>query len=311
MTNEFVSLIAKHIDLFRVRNYSKATLELYAWHLNRFQQWCFSQSIFSPEAVTPETITNYAAYLARYRKSDGTVPAEGTKSKRLGLIKQFFHWLYTTHHLLVEPTKDLIVPKQRPRLPQSLLTEAEVNAILDQPEIRTVIGLRDRAILETLYSTGLRSSELVNLSLKDVSLSAQTVFIRLGKGKKDRLVPLGERACLWLQRYLCDARPTLISLRSPNTLFLNVRGRPLTRKVLEERVRLYKKQAGVTKKGGGHLFRHALARGMLENGADIRYIQAMLGHVNLRTTARYTQVALTNLKQVHRRTHPFEKGLDL
>jgi integrase/recombinase XerD len=305
--SSFESLIESFITRFQVRNFSERTITHYTWHLSCFQKWCYEHNIIRPEQVTDNTITHYTAYLLQYRKSNGTKLYEGTRLKRLWLVKQFFHWLYTTHLILVDPAKDLIVPKHRSGLPDNLLTESEVNAILDQPDFTTTIGLRDRSILETLYSTGIRSSELVHLSVKDVSLSSRTVFIRLGKGKKDRLVPIGERACSWLQRYLSDSRPSLVTLRTQPTLFVNVRGRPLNRKVLEERVRLYKKRAGVTKKGGCHLFRHAMAIGMLENGADIRYIQAILGHANLRTTAKYTQVAITNLKHVHKKTHPFEQ----
>jgi integrase/recombinase XerD len=307
VTETFASLIADFIDHVRIRNYSKDTLELYTWHLNRFKTWCLNRMIAHPDRITANVIKDYRDHLVRYRKADDTPLDHRTRSQRLRVLKQFFGWLYENGIIYVDPTHDLQVPKHRHRLPIQLLTEQEVNALLEQPDTTTMLGLRDRAIMETLYSSGIRRAEVIALTIPDLRLSTRTLFIRQGKGKKDRIVPIGDRACSWLVRYISDVRPSLVRLKSQPVLFLTVHGRPLTAKALEYRVRMYKKQAGITKKGGCHLFRHAMAVGMLENGADIRHIQTILGHANLQTTARYTQVAITGIKDVHRKTHPFEK----
>ena len=172
------------------------------------------------------------------------------------------------------------------------------------------LGLRDRAMLETLYSTGMRRSELTNLRAVDVHLAGGTIFVRLGKGGKDRVVPIGERACRWIERYIFEVRPELIDVDDDGTLFLAKHGQGMQAKQLSvivrgaiERANLERFQ-GTHPNAACHLLRHACATHMLENGADIRYIQALLGHADLSTTEVYTRVSIQQLKAVHERTHP-------
>jgi integrase/recombinase XerD len=187
------------------------------------------------------------------------------------------------------------------------LTASEAEQVLGQPDVREPMGVRDRAILEVLYSTGIRRMEVLNLSVFDLDTERGTLMVRQGKGKKDRMVPIGEQAIAWLDRYLKDVRPELVMPPDDGTLFLAVTGEELSPNRLTQLARNYVNAADTGKKGACHLFRHTMATVMLENGADIRYIQEMLGHVELSTTQIYTQVSIKKLQAVHALTHPTAK----
>jgi integrase/recombinase XerD len=176
--------------------------------------------------------------------------------------------------------------------------------VLMQPDIHDVLGLRDRAILETFYSTGMRRLELATLKLWDLDLERATATIRLGKGKKDRFIPLGDRAAAWIAKYIVESRPKLVSEPDDKTVFLSNAGEPFSLDHLSDLVRVYVDASGIGKRGACHLFRHTMATLMLEGGADIRFIQAMLGHADLKTTQIYTHVAIRQLQEIHRATHP-------
>jgi len=193
------------------------------------------------------------------------------------------------------------------RLPHAVLTAGEAEAIIAQPNPATTVGLRDRVILEILYSTGMRRHELCGLRLDDLDLERGTVLVREGKGRKDRMLPLGLRATDWLRRYLQRGRPKLAAKADALALFLRPDGAGLSTGMLGLLVHRYIQCSGIGKKGCCHLFRHAMATLMLEGGADIRYIQQMLGHARLTTTEIYTQVNITRLIEVHRQTHPAER----
>ena len=196
------------------------------------------------------------------------------------------------------------LPRPSKKLPHHVLTPAEVEAILSQPDITTASGLRDRAMLELLYSTGVRRMEVTRLKCYDVDTEAGSVMVREGKGRRDRFIPIGARACAWLTRYLHEVRPLLIVEPDDGYLFLTDYGEPINRNAAGGITRRYIERAGFTFPGSCHLFRHAMATHMLENGADIRYIQAMLGHAKLTTTEIYTQVSILKLKEIHTATHP-------
>jgi integrase/recombinase XerD len=185
-----------------------------------------------------------------------------------------------------------------------VLTATEAEQILAQPKIHGPLGLRDRAILETFYSTGMRRTELANIKLWDLDAERGTVMIRQGKGRKDRVIPLGDRAALWVHKYVLDARPRLATEPDDGTVFLSNAGEPLALDYLTELVRSYVEASGIQKRGACHLWRHTMATLMLEGGADIRFIQAMLGHSKLETTQMYTHVAIRQLQEIHRATHP-------
>jgi len=205
---------------------------------------------------------------------------------------------------LHNPASELELPRLPHRLPRSVLTVQEVEQVLQQPDIHDPIGLRDRAILEMLYSTGMRRMEVIHLTLYDLDTERGTILIRQGKGKKDRYVPIGERAAAWVQKYIREARPKLAVDPDRGTLFLTHTGEEIGRDMLTMTVRSCVLKAKTGKTGACHLFRHTMATLMHENGADIRFIQEILGHVKLETTQIYTHVSIRALQQVHAATHP-------
>jgi integrase/recombinase XerD len=223
-------------------------------------------------------------------------------------IRTWFKWLARQDLILTNPASDLELPRLEKRLPKSILNEREAETILSVPDVHTELGLRDRAILETLYSTGIRRMELVNLKVQDIDCERGTLIVRQGKGKKDRMIPIGSRAVQWIEKYTSDVRPEFICGRDEGVLFLSRYGDAISTNNLTTLVRGYVEQSRIGKKGACHLFRHSMATLMLENGADIRFIQAMLGHVSLNTTEMYTQVSIKKLKEVHTLTHPAQHG---
>ena len=190
------------------------------------------------------------------------------------------------------------------RLPRGVLTAREAEAILALPDIREPVGLRDRTLLEVFYATGIRRAELMRLGAFDVDFERLTLLVRQGKGRKDRMIPVGERAAAWVEKYLSDARPDLVLGADDGTMFLTTAGDPFTPNRLTQLVRGYVDRADIGKRGSCLLLRHTMATLMLEGGADIRYIQAILGHVSLETTQIYTQVSVRTLMKVHSATHP-------
>ena len=223
-------------------------------------------------------------------------------------VKYFFRWLTRQHVTLFNPAAEIELPRCPRRLPRDILTAAEMEAVLAQPDVQTAVGVRDRAILETLYSTGIRRKELANLTIYDLDPARQTLMVREGKNRRDRVLPVGQRALAWIQKYLTDARPGCVMEPDEGFLFLTVDGGPFRLlKLLSGIVAKYMAAAQLTKKGGCHIFRHTMATLMLENGAAIRFIQEMLGHAVLASTQVYTHVSISQLQKIHQATHPAER----
>lgn len=275
--------------------------------LSRFMTWCNERDLHRPHDITKPILERYRRHLFHYRKKDGEPLSFATQQQRLIPIKAFFKWLSKENHILYNPASELELPKVHKRLPKAILSADEVERILNQTLLHGELGIRDRAIIETLYSSGIRRMELVNLSLYDVDLKNGTLMVREGKGKKDRMVPLGQRACTWIERYRDEIRPGLVMEPDDGTLFLHETGEPLKKNRLTDLVKKYIAQAGIAKPGACHLLRHSMATLMLDNGADIRHIQAILGHSQLSTTEIYTQVSIRKLKAVHALTHPADR----
>lgn len=249
-------------------------------------------------------LVRYQRWLFHYRKTDGDPLTFRSQNARLLPVRALFAWCVKNGHLAANPASDLDLPKVEQRLPKAALTAAEAEAVLAVPDERTVSGLRDRTMLEVLYCTGIRRSELARLNVRDIDRDRHTLMVRQGKGKKDRLVPIHGRCIAWLDTYQSEARPKLVDEPDDGTLFLTVDGTAFSLDRLTQLVRDHVKASGVAKEGACHLFRHTLATVMLEGGADIRYVQAMLGHAELSTTQIYAQVSIRALQAVHAATHP-------
>ncbi len=293
------------------RQYSAMTVKARRIELGYFIDWCEERSIRRPDEVTRGILERYRQHVYTYRrKTDGAPLSHQTQAKRLISVRAFFQWLARQHHLLYNPASELELPKQQQRLPRHILSVAEVEQVLNACDTQDPLGLRDRAMLETLYSTGMRRAELTGLRADDLDLNRGTVFVRQGKGAKDRVVPIGERACRWVERYLFQVRPDLVDVDDDGTLFLAKHGEGMQAKQLSVIVRNAIGRANLERfadthpNAACHLLRHACATHMLENGADIRYIQALLGHADLSTTEVYTRVSIQQLKAVHEKTHP-------
>jgi integrase/recombinase XerD len=292
-----------HFDWMLVSGYSQDTVRARKVALRRFIAWCEERALKDPKDITKPILERYQRHLFYYRKADGRPITLGSQFGCLAPLRTFFKWLAKENHILYNPASELTLPKLPKHLPRVILSIQEIEAILREAEPANPSGLRDRAMLETLYSTGLRRMELVGLALYDVDLTRRLVMVREGKGKRDRVVPIGERAAAWVDKYLQEARPQL-ALAETEALFLTDYGESMAPEYVAERVRRYMHFAGINKPGACHLFRHACATHMLENGADTRFIQALLGHADIGTTQIYTRVSIDKLKEIHDATHP-------
>lgn len=286
------------------RQYSPKTIINREELLRVFIAWLDERGIRRPQEVTKPIIERYQSHLFVYRKKDGQPLSARTQHGHITPIRAWFKWLAKQNFILYNPASDLDLPRLDRRLPRNVLTVKEAEAVLAVPDVQTPTGIRDRAILEVLYSTGMRRMELMQLQVFDLDAERGTVLIRLGKGKKDRMVPIGERAIAWVEKYRDDVRPELATGADDGTLFLTHLGEAFSPNRLTQLVREYVQAAEIGKSGSCHLFRHTMATLMLENGADIRYIQAILGHAELSTTQIYTQVSIRQLKAIHSATHP-------
>jgi integrase/recombinase XerD len=274
--------------------------------LKVFLAWAAERDLKHAAQVTRPILEAYQRALWRSTKANGQRVGWSTQRTRLGVLKDFFRWLTKQNVILHNPASELELPRMEKRLPTAALTLTQVEALLAVPNVADPLGVRDRAMLELFYSCGLRRAELCRLELTDLNTERRTLTIRRGKGKKDRVVPVGARAVAWLERYLKEVRPRLsLDTRTP-AFFLTGYGDAFNPDVLSRMTADWMKAAGL--KGSCHLLRHTCATHMLEGGADIRYIQQLLGHEKLETTAIYTEVTIRQLQEVHARCHPSARG---
>ena len=297
-------LVARFLEWLRVKNYSERTVTNRQVYLNYFILWAEERGITRPNEVTKPILERYQRHLYHHKKKDGQPLSFRSQHGRVVPIRAWFKWLTRNNYLLYNPASDIELPRLEHRLPKHVLNIREAEAVLAKANIHDPLGLRDRAILETLDSTGIRRLEVIGLNIFDIDSDRGTIMIRQGKGKKDRMVPIGNRALKWIERYTSEVRPRLIIDPNDSTLFLTHLGEAFTTNRLTQMVREYVDSADIGKRGSCHLFRHTMATLMLENGADVRFIQAMLGHAKLETTQIYTQVSIRKLKEIHEATHP-------
>lgn len=302
--SELGSLVQQHLDALEAAAYSSHTLRNRKSCLRHFAGWCEERGIESVTDITLPVLERYRATLFHARQRNGKPLGWSSQAHKLTAVKVLLKWLVRTHRLRYNAAADLELPRRAHHLPGAVLTIEEAERVLAQPDLKEIIGVRDRAMLEVLYSTGLRRTELIRLRLCDVDTERSCLFVREGKGRRDRVVPIGERALAWVDLYLRDVRLLLVVPPDRGILFLSRRGLRIRANRLSELVRAYVESADIGKRGSCHLFRHTMATLMLEGGADIRDIQEMLGHAQLSTTQIYTRVSITRLRQVHARTHP-------
>ncbi|MGC1298299.1 MAG: site-specific tyrosine recombinase XerC [Alloacidobacterium sp.] len=307
-------MMRAYLQALAIQNYSEQTIGHREFQIGSFIRWCQERGISDPVEVTRPVLERYQRYLFHYRKKNGEPMTFRSQHSRLVPLRTWFRWMTRENHILHNPASELELPRLGRMLPKNILSAAEVEQVMLLPDLREPIGLRDRAMLEVLYSTGLRRMEIIALRLYDLSLDRGLLLVRHGKGEKDRYVPIGERAIAWLQKYIREARPQLAIEPDDMTVFVTLQGEPFSKSYLSRIVREYIVAAKLGKTGACHLFRHTMATLMHEGGADIRYIQQMLGHEDIKTTQIYTQVAIRTLQQIHAATHPaamLERGENL
>ncbi len=297
-------LLEEHLEWLLVNNYSEDTADHARYSIGDFVRWAEQRGIEHPMEVTRPILESYQRYLYYYRQKNGQPLTFRTQHSRLTPVCRWFRWLVRHNHILYNPASDLDLPRMEKRIPRTILSVVETERVLQVPDIHTPVGLRDRAMLETFYSTGIRRRELMHLKLYDVDRERATLTIRQGKGKKDRMIPIGERALAWVGKYLREARPQLAVEPDDATLFLTQYGEPFHPDALSNLARDLIAQANLGKSGSCHTFRHTMATLMLEGGANLRYIQQMLGHAELSSTEIYTHVAIRKLQKIHAATHP-------
>jgi len=276
---------------------SRNTLESYRRDLNKFADWLQEQRGIPLLETTHADIQGFLAHLFTQQKAKAT-----STSRAISSLKRLFRYCLRQNKIDIDPTLQIATPKLPRSLPKSL-TEDDVELLLEAPDVQAPLGMRDRTMLEVLYASGLRVSELVNLSLAQVSLDMGVARV-MGKGSKERLVPLGEEALDWIKRYLAEARPVLLAGRVSAALFVTQRGAAMTRQMFWFLIKKHALHGGVHKPLSPHTLRHAFATHLLNHGADLRVVQMLLGHSDISTTQIYTHVARERLKALHAKHHP-------
>jgi integrase/recombinase XerD len=294
----------------REMNYSNHTIKNHRCFFGKFLRWCEDRSITRCEDVSQGLIERYQKSLYHEKDEDTGNPLTVNSQRVVGMaIHSFFRWMRKRGNLPFNPASDIELPRTEKRLPKYALSIAEVEKILSLPNVKDPVGLRDRAILELLYSTGIRREEVTKIKLFEVDAHQGSLMVRQGKGKKDRFLPVGKRAIEWIDRYVTEGRPALAAIPDHGYLFvMKQKGNPMSAKSVGAAVKSYVDQAALEKKGSCHLFRHAMANHLLENGADQKIIQQMLGHWHITSTDIYTNMSLRKLKEVHTELHPANRS---
>jgi integrase/recombinase XerD len=302
--NEFARKYCEHLTVLA---YAAGTVKAELFFLNRFFKYLSEINTAELAAVTRDIMRDYQVHLYEQINFKGEPNGVAYQNNNLRAVKAFFRFLKENNYLPGDPTRDLSYARTPKRLPRSILSGPEAKKVIHAPNTKTILGYRDRAILEVLYSTGIRRAEVINLLLTDVDYHDGLVRVNSGKGNKDRVVPIGKIACRYIENYIKAIRPSLIRDPYNNHLFLSMKGSRLSKSVVGEIVKRYGKKAKVKKNISPHTFRHTCATLMLRNKANIRHIQELLGHSSLESTQVYAHVSITDLKEVHSRCHPREK----
>ena len=305
--NSFSLLTHEFAGTMKIRNLTGRSIESSIWRLGKFFAFLESLDITHIDQITKEAVIAYQVELYERINSKGLPNTVSYQNGMLSSVKQFTRFLKERDYIVSDPARDIRYAKQPKQLPRSVLTRSEARRIIHAPDTKTTVGYRDRIILEVLYSSGIRKEELNSLTLSDVDYNDGFLRIIQGKGKKDRIVPIGRIACRYLENYIKSVRPELIKDPYNNHLFLSLRGGRLSKNMVWEIVKKYAQKARIRKNVHPHTFRHSCATLMLKNKADLRTIQKLLGHTSLTSTQVYTHLSIVDLKQIHKRCHPREK----
>jgi integrase/recombinase XerD len=297
----------KWLERLQVLNYAKRTIEERRFYLFKFFRFLGEMGVPDIAAVTRDLVRDYQTHLHEETNDKGEGNGVATQNNALRGIKLFFRFLKEEDYLAQDPSRDVPYAKTPKKLPRSILTRKEVSKLLMAPDTHSLMGYRDRAMLEVFYSTGVRNSELGALRVEDVDTAEGFLRVNNGKGAKDRVVPLGKIACRYVENYIQSVRPHLVRGGDNRCLFLSLQGHQMVRAVIASIVRRYAKKAKLGKPVTAHSLRHTCATQMMRNKANLRHIQELLGHACLTTTQVYTSVTISDLKEAHKKYHPRER----
>jgi integrase/recombinase XerD len=294
-----IDTVTAEFKRYLATRYAASTVACYSQYFAYFRDYLVAQGITDIKKINHQVIRDYQAMVM-----DKNLAME-TKGLLIRPVKRFFGYLLEAHRLLLDPTEGIKEVTRKHRTMPPVLTIEEMKRLLNQPNLSLRMQIRDRAIMEVLYSTAIRLDELLTLTVYDVDYKDKVLFIRKGKGRRQRVVPLGENAIRFLREYLENIRPRYAK-KNPKErkIFLTNEGAPLSPQSVRGFLRIYRMAAGIRKPVSPHAFRRTCATHMLQQGADIRYIQKLLGHKKLHTTQIYTRIMVVDLKKTHERTHP-------
>lgn len=299
------NLLYQFKEHLAVLNRTEATIKSYSTNVRLY----LAELDKDIKAVTVSDMEAYISGLFAYRDTDKNKRyATGTVIIKVRALKRFFEFLESSNHIFINPMESIKEPKKEKTLPKAVLTTKEVQKILDQPNLGTLTGIRDRTVLEILYSTGIRINELCSLTVYDADLQGGMLRVNQGKGQKDRVVPLGRHAVKLLREYISKVRPRCTKKNRQNrSLIVDRYGKTISKQVVAIMIRTYARSARIKKKVTAHTFRHTFATQLVKNGANIIAVQKMLGHVRLSTTQEYVRTLRLDLKKAHTKSHPREK----
>ncbi len=299
--------IERYRSQLELLNYSPATIRTQTGYLDRFGRFLAELGQADALAVGPAQLHAFQREVFYRPTATGSARGVASQNQILIAVRNLYRFLHGEGLVARDPAAELRYAREPQTLPRNILTPSEARRIIEAPDTQTVIGYRDRTILEVLYATGIRKAELLALKTADVRLEEELLRIDLGKGAKDRVVPLSALACRFLETYLNAIRPQLLRSRATDRLFLSRQAKPLGRTTLDAIVAKYAKLARIKKRVSCHVWRHTCATHLLQNKANLRHVQEILGHRSLATTERYLRLTITELKEAHRKFHPREK----
>ena len=308
LNDPFQLLVEEFFLNLQLQNQTEATIHTTRFHIGRFMKFLTEKWIKKPEEITREVLREYQLELVLQSNTRGRRYAPGTVNRYMNSVGQFIRFLKESEYLSVPPDPEagIIYAREERKLPREILTQEEMVQLLETPDTGTILGYRDRTIMELLYTTAIRRNECRFLKVQDVHFQDHLLRV-FGKGQKERMAPIGRIALAFLDGYMTNVRPLFMVDTQEDHLFLSNKGRRLSRNVMGEFIAKYAKQAGIRKRVTPHTFRHTCATLMLRNRADIRHIQMLLGHESLESTQIYTHVSAVDLKEILEKYHPREK----
>jgi integrase/recombinase XerD len=301
-------LLHRFQDDLQIRNYSARTVSDYGYNLVALFRFLGQRQIADIQSVTQATLVDFQRWVYYQPTKQGTPRGVVSQNGILAAVKSFCHFLKTEGYLARDPAEGIEYAREPHRLPRNVLTPEEAKRIIEAVDTTTVLGYRDRTILEVLYATGIRNQELRNLTVTDVNLEEGLLRVNCGKGAKDRVTPLGQIASRFLETYLNGIRPQLLGGRHASALFLSYRGNAIDAHSVGDLVKRHAGLANVKKHVTPHVWRHTCATHLVQNNANLRHVQDLLGHGSLATTERYLRLTIVDLKEAHAKLHPREQA---